>query len=731
MATGERPFKGDTHISTISSILKDHPSSISEINHTLPRHLGRIVTHCLEKNPEKRFQTAKDVRNELEELKKEVDSGELAADVSGISTGAPTPSSVGAPPVSSTGVPPASSTGAPPVSSVDTPPPSSVGPPVSAPQPSSKRWLPWAGGAAFVIILLVVVWAMMRLPGKVSETSETSVSASAPSATAAADDRQTAVVLPFDNLGPAEDAYFAAGISEEITSRLAAASGLRVSSRTSAVQYDRTGKTMRQIGEDLGVDFVLEGAVRWARSSDGRGRVRITPQLIRVADDSQLWSAQYDREVDDIFEVQTDIANRVIDQLGVTLLGSEREFMDDKPTDNLEAYQAYLQAIDLNITDPGQYDSRMVELLERAIELDPTFMAPWYRLTRHHSDWYRFLDRTEARLSRAREALQRAESLDPDHPMTRLARGYYYYYGFRDYDRALEEFIAASEAVPNDSEALASIAYIYRRQGKLEQTVENLTKALELDPQNAEIPGQLAGTYVALRQFPEAIRFYDRAISISPDDYEAVSSKADTYIRWKGDLATAREILKQQPTGDPTSYHFGWFWASFYDRDYSTAREHIDKVEESSPFLRAVKATLIAIIDLVDRGPEGARGSLESAAQILEEILEEAPSNAIIRQLVSVMYVGLGRHDEALRDAKMAVELTAKDAFAGPGALENLAAVYGFIGRHDEAIDLVEQLLSTNYSGAITIPVLRLNPQWDPLREHPRFQELVKENGGV
>ena len=185
------------------------------------------------------------------------------------------------------------------------------------------------------------------------------------------------VVLPFENLGPAEEAYFAAGMTEEITSRLSAVSGLGVISRTSATQYDRTGKTMRQIADDLGVDYVVEGTVRWARGSDGIDRVRITPQLIRVTDDTPVWSESYDRQIDDIFEVQTEIASHVIDQLGVTLLGNERDNLEKAPTQNVAAYQLYLQAQDLNEDNWEKYDQVMVELLEEAVALDPGFIQAW------------------------------------------------------------------------------------------------------------------------------------------------------------------------------------------------------------------------------------------------------------------------------------------------------------------------------------------------------------------
>jgi len=743
MATGERPFKGDTHISTISSILKDTPPHISQINLSLPRHLGRIVNHCLEKAPDRRFQTATDIRNELEELKKEIDSGDLATDLSAAPmAGVAPPSPMGTPPAT----PPPSSVTPAPASPGAPPPPSAMGQVPGSDtsfvgQPQSKRPIIFGGMAlAALVVVLGFIWAMNRSsPSRIGEVevSGDGIKVTSPEETEArtssvrADDRQTAVVLPFENLGPAEDAYFALGVSEEITSRLAAASGLRVISRTSAVQYDRTGKTMKQIGEDLGVDYVLEGTVRWAKSADGTGRVRITPQLIRVADDSQMWSDTYDRNVDDIFEVQTDIATRVIDQMGVSLSGSEREFMDDKPTSNLEAYQLYLQAINLQVPF-GAIDSTTVVLLERATQLDPRFLPAWYRLTRHHADMYRFRDNTDERLSRARAALQQAEAVDSDNHTTRLARGYYYYYGFRDYDRALDEFMTASESLPNDAEVLAAIGYIRRRQGHLDETVDFLTRATKLDPQNAELWDNLGSTHLGLRQFEHAISTSARAQELQPDNFGHTAQIAQAYIYWKGDFDAARQTLSREPSGDRLVYHWSWSWQYLMERDYERSLESARKIESKSPFVRIMASAYSSMIEYHAYGEEGARESLESTAQLLNEGLDESPSNSQYHMLLGATYARMGREREAVREAKLAVDLMAKDAFTSPQSLEVLALVYTTIGRHDEAIDLIERLLTQAGSASpLTVPILRLNPWWDPLRDNPRFQELLASREGT
>ncbi len=725
MSTGERPFKGDTRISTTSSILKDEPPKVTHLNQSIPHHFGRVIHRCLEKDPDRRYQSAKDVRNELEGLKKEIESGELTE--SSVITAYP--SGAGAAAGSFAG--PAGHTPAPATSS---PPPASDPSAVSDPGTTRSRSVKTIGLVVIVAIVAVAGVFIVRSLGPGSSTTtgatDSPTPASTAPATAPADSRKAAVVLPFENLGPPEDAYFAAGVTEEITTRLAKVSELRVISRTSAVNYDRSGKTMREIGQDLGVQYVIEGSVRWAKTADGTGRVRISTQLIHVADDSHLWSDTYDREVTDIFEVQTDIANRVIDALGVTLLGKEKELIAEKPTDNIEAYELYLKEKDYQ---PGQetfeeVDRKTVAMYERATELDPNFVSAWYRLARHHSDLYRVFDKNEARLSRAKAAVEGAAAADPDHFETHLARGYYHYYGFRDYDLALEEFLAATELVPGDSDALAATGYIYRRQGKFQESIKAHEAALELDPRNDEVALNVAVTYGALRDFDNALRAFDRALAVKPDDPDYLGGKAATVILATGDLDDAERILEPAAEVGGPSYIFQSYFIRRLRRDYSGAIDVLSKLPESSEsgsIIHGFKHVLLGLTRILNNDSKGGRESLETGVTALEEAITASPGNWQVRQFLSAGYAALGRDEEAIREAKAAVDLAAKDLYGGGQALQTLATIYAKLGRHEEAIDLVERLMRKSYASAITIHMLRLDPVWDPLREHPRFQAIV------
>jgi TolB-like protein/Flp pilus assembly protein TadD len=685
MATGMRPFKGDTQMSTLTAILRDTPAPISEIRHGLPRHLGRIIHRCLEKDPDRRYQTAKDVRNELEGLKREIDSGVTPMSAPSITA-------------------------------------------VTARR--SRSWLPWALAAAAVVVIASVLWALGgRGSDAPPETATRTAAAPGPEATAPGERRKMMVVLPFESLGPPEEAYFAAGVTEEITSRLATISGLGVISRTSATQYDRTGKTMRQIAEDLGVDFVVEGTVRWARAEGGRDRVRITPKLIRVADDTQVWSESFDRQIDDIFEVQTEIASQVIGRLGVTLLGSERDRLAQAPTDDLEAHALYLQAKALTIDNWFERDRRFVELLEQAVALDPDFLEAWTLLSSHHSGFYMDLERTEARLAKSRAAPQRAEAIDPDHPSTHLARGHYLYRGLRDYDQALEEYETASRLAPNDVLAMESVAYIYRRQGKWDQHLERLEAAFRLDPQNANIAYNLADTNRALRRFDVAVPLYERAERLNPRSYRPRHDRANAMVAWKGDLSAAREILREEPEQDVFWWHLGWLRLHLRVREFPEAMARARLLDDGSATLRrwstVIQAHLAARYGLDD--PEAP--SLEEAARLLEQRLEEVPTNDGLRGALAQNLALQGRYEAAIREARLAVDVAAKDAFAGPKRLEDLAEVYALAGRHDEAIDVLARLLKTVYEHSLTREHLRLDPAWDPLRENARFQALSSSGG--
>ncbi len=670
MLSGQRAFRGGSVVETMSAILKEDPPELTGMQRHVPPALERVVRRCLEKSPEERFQSARDLGFALEDA--------AAATASA-------PSSVTAAPVPA----------------------------------HSRRWLALAL-AGFAALLLVAGYALLSRRGPPAERP----------APATATAPKKIVVLPFENLGAAEDEYFASGITDEITSRLAVVRGLGVISRTSALQYKKAAKTAKQIGAELGVDYVLEGTVRWERSAEGKSRVRVTPQLIRVSDDTHVWAGRYDRVMDEIFQVQSEIAEQVIAQLDVALLQPERTAMTARPTENLDAYQAYLRGKDYLWRPPDEENSRnAVRMLERAVELDPKFALAHAELSRAHSYLYHFgHDRTDKRLASAREAVDRALALQPDLPAAHVALGYYHYWGQRDYDRALAELAIAAKGLPNDTDILAGTAFIRRRQGKLEEALSYLQKAMALDPQNARIVINICLTHLILRRYAEAERACDRAISLAPDQVFAYTYKAYCELESKGATESARAILNKMPESNESLAVDAWLALDILERNYQKALDRISSLSAQglvSQDAYSPKALLSAQVYRFMNQPQLARASFDSARVLLEKEARERPEDYRIRSALGLVYAGLGRKQDAIREGKRAVELypVSKDAFVGPERVLALARIYVMVGEYEAALDQIEYLLSI--PSTLSVPLLRLDPMWDPLRDHPRFRKLV------
>ncbi|MFQ5799777.1 MAG: protein kinase, partial [Bacteroidota bacterium] len=395
-------------------------------------------------------------------------------------------------------------------------------------------------------------------------------------------------VLPFVNLGQPEDEYFADGITDEIISRLAVIKGLAVISRTSAVKYKNTDKGLREIGEELGVDYILEGTIRWDQRGEHE-RVRITPQLINVANDFHLWAENYERNIEEIFAVQADIATQIAAALDITLLEPERRTLETVPTDNFNAYQFYLRGMSyMERSEFTEEDLRLgIELFERAVESDPKFALSYAALSKAHSGMYHFgNDRTEERLSKAKATADQALRIQPQLPEAHIALGYYHYWGRREYEEALQAVGIARRYLPNDSRILELTAWIQRRQGKFYDAVNHMRKSFELSPQNHDLARSIADTYSVLRKYAEADRYYERSISLAPDLSWAYVFRARNYWLWQGDLERARAVLEKIPREiDAPDFTFIWLRQWLMERDYQAILDFASS--ESQPILWA------------------------------------------------------------------------------------------------------------------------------------------------
>jgi serine/threonine-protein kinase len=559
------------------------------------------------------------------------------------------------------------------------------------------------------------------------------------SATTGEAGRKMVAVLPFENLGPAESEYFADGITDEITARLVGIGGLGVISRTSVAQYKKTSKTIKQIGRELGADYVLEGSVRWNESSDGSKRVRVTPQLIRVADDSHLWANVYDENLSDVFQIQSDIASQVTKALDIRLLEPERRSLEAKPTENLEAYDYYLRGNDYTSRSYDRDDILHAgNLYEKAVELDPRFALAYARLAQAHSllFWF-FFDRTEERLRQAKAAADRALELAPDLPEAHVALGDFYYRASLDYDRALQEFAIAKKRQSENSDLLDAVAIVQRRQGKFEEALANWERATRLDPRSAPHTFDFGQTLAFVRRYDEAERQLERLLAISPD-WSAGYVQMYYLCQNRGDSpARMGEVLRRgiQEVGTTRMLaraltHVPWIGAppsrsivAALDQDYANEMGSLtpDTFEGDSLAYDLFRAQWRGVKG--DRSAE--RAYLDSLRMLAEPRVQARPQEAPYHSLLGLAYAGLGRKEEAIREGKKALELRpyAKDAIMGPVLVNVMAQIYMMTGEQDAAVEQLAFLLSV--PSGVSAHGLRTELTWEPLRNNARFQALL------
>jgi len=537
-------------------------------------------------------------------------------------------------------------------------------------------------------------------------------------------------VLPFQNLSDEkENAYFADGIQDDILTNLSKIGDLKVISRMSVMSYRGDGvRNAREIGKALGVGALLEGSVRRVGN-----RVRVSVQLINADNDEHIWAEDYDRDLTDVFAIQTDLAQKIASSLQAKLSRNEKERLDRQPTQNPDAYLLFIQAHDYaNRSEHFLDDSLKAEqLFEQAIKLDPKFAAAFAGLSMVESSIYHSFEPTPARREKARLNADESLRLNPNLPEGHLALGFSYYYGDRDYERALAEFEIAKRDLPNQAEAYFAIGAIQRRQGKWTESNANLKKAAALDPKNLSILVNLAYSYMALRDFDASEKTLDRATAVAPQSWATVGLKAYLAILSKGDLTLAEKHLSSLPGDVDPNGMVTWArsWILILQRKFPEALAAVQKfpgeiliVEGAGPI---PKAFLEGMIHLLQGNKEKAQPALEHARLVSEQLLRDAPDDPRRHAQHGFILAALDRKQEAIAEGKRAVELLpeSQDAFDGPRGIAALAQIYACTGESDEALRLVDHLLGT--PSGLTIPVLKLDPVWDPLRGDPRFQALI------
>ncbi len=542
-------------------------------------------------------------------------------------------------------------------------------------------------------------------------------------------------VLPFDNNGAPEDEWFADGITDEITSRLANIGGLAVISRQSTVQYKGSTKPARQIAEELDADYLLEGTVQAVHVEGSTGEVRIRPQLTRASDETHVWADLFTVPIaaNEMFRVQTEVADQVARALNVTIQESERGALEAVPTANTEAYEFYLRGREYVAGAVPEQDLRIaVRMYERAVDLDPEFAVAHAALAEAHLHlWWRFYDRGPQRLASAKAALDRALVLDSLLPEAQIALGYYYFWGLLQFDRALEVFETARASQPRSADLLYGIGSVQRRRGRLDQALTNLFEAADINPRSALVSRDIANTYAFMRDSEEAERYFHRAIELDPGWPTYVRDAMRVHLRLDGDpTATSSIIDEAQSLGlrHPLLTTL-LTWVEISRGNYNAALDllatmPVDAVEANSFYIP--KAQMYAEVHDLLGNEELRRAYYDSSRVVAETRLRITPDDPRVHSALGIAYAGLGRRADALQEGEQAVSLSpvSEDAWHGVYRIESLAVIHAMIGEGEEAIDLLEYLLSI--PGTLTVPFLEIDYRFNSLRGNPRFQELLE-----
>jgi len=595
-------------------------------------------------------------------------------------------------------------------------------------------------------VALLLSWAFDLTPSGIKRTDDgEEAKAPAPRTTARLPapppPEKSIAVLPFENLSDdQQNAYFADGIQDDILSSLAKVADLKVISRTSVRQYRSGTRNLREIGEALGVAYVMEGTVR--REAN---RVRINAQLIDARTDLHVWNDTYDREIDDLFALQTELARRIAFALRANLSPQEKASLQVHPTSDLGAYDLFLRARDLfrwsGSGDPRENGERALRLLDEAVARDPQFALAYCLISRFHGELYWFgYDRTRERLTQAKLAADTALRLQPDSSDVRLALAYYYYYGYRDYELARTELAIAHATAPNDAEAWDALAAIDRRQGRWDDALSNFEKAKELDPRNASVLWNLAETYACLGRNREAALGFANGIEVNPEAHLFSVAGAAIPLRTEGNLAPLRAVLSEiprdfDPGGGVTNIAVR---VSLMERDYAGAEWRL-KESRYERFNDIGIGGPAAILDgytfprawyegLIARGRgdnEAAERAFRSAQRTVEADLAKASGDAKLVAMLGLVHSMKGRPEDAIAAGQRAVELLpiAKDAYDGPLIATKLAVIYAAAGQSERAIELLKDLLAI--PNGPTPGTLRAEREWDPLRSDPRFEALT------
>jgi TolB-like protein len=541
---------------------------------------------------------------------------------------------------------------------------------------------------------------------------------------AAVNPQKSIAVLPFESLSEDKaNAYFAEGIQDEILTRLAKIADLKVISRTSTQKYKGAPKNLREIAQQLGVASVLEGSVQKAAD-----QVRVSVQLVNAMNDSHIWAETYDRKLIDVFQVESDVAQKIAASLEAKLTGRENRDIAAAGTSSPEAYDAFLHALALRNKQSVESGEEAIGFARRAVELDPKFAEAWAVLAIEEAEKYFVLDHSDVQLKRVQTAAENALRLAPDMADAHVAMGIFYYYCLQDFDRALTELETAHGRAPNDANILLTIGLVKRRQGKLDESIEVLQQSAKLDPLNEDIWVNLGRSYRGARRFDEARAMFDRALTIAPGDASIIGHKAETYLA-QGDLDTASHLVS---SSKPLITDFG-FQVEIgvltarrqFDEAIARVRSALASTNDVPPVFVAISHANLGELHLAkgDRGK--AQPHFVQAEQELKSLRARGDNSFLLASTLVQVEAQLGHRDEVETDARSILQRIKEDAWGLSREEEAVARAYTLLGDFDRAVPLLQHALAAPTHTSLTPAFLRLDPFWDPVRNNPRFQKLA------
>ena len=545
---------------------------------------------------------------------------------------------------------------------------------------------------------------------------------------------KSVAVLPFENLSDEkQNVHFTEGVHDEILTNLAKVADLKVISRTSVMQYTGAAtRNLREIAAALGVAHIVEGTVQ----REGR-HVRINAQLIDARTDTHVWSKTFDRDLADVFAMQSDLAEQIVRELRVELSPQEKAAIEERPTADEVAYELYVQAKNLNamtVFSSREKESLalVVDLLQQAIARDPGFFLAYYELAHTHDKVYIVgVDHTPARLALAEHAVETLRRLRPNSGEAHLANAYHLYCAYLDYDRARAELALARQLLPNDSFVFELGGYIDRRQSRWEDSARNFERGLELDPRNANILQQLYINYHYLRRYADGKAVLDRVLAIVPGDVGTRGVRGLIELHWHADPKPFHETIATVVAQEPASIRELadlWLYVALCERDFTSAELALKAMGTSQCIVEDIELPPEWCQGLVARAKgdsDAAHASFQQARKAMEKITRDQPDYAAGLSVLGLLDAGLGRKEDAIREGTRAVELLpiSKDSINGTALVENLAIIYTWTGETDHALETLSYL--AGIPAPLSYGSLSLRPEWDPLRNDPRFAKII------